>query len=166
MEAWCQGLPCWASNLFGSKWQSYMLHWAGTGSKSAAWNEEGMKWSTCRVLYAYTLTVNSADSVSKLAILGGSNDWHDMGIVYPFLQRLRYTGSGLRVRVSSFYFSILADVSKFTRNFYPFSRGKPSSTRTTQTGKSNTDFFTHGEAVSIFNKLELHLSLNFFYRNN
>ena len=39
------------------------------------------------------------------------------------LERLRYTGSGLRVPPS--YFSIFADVSIFTRNFYPFSRGKP-----------------------------------------
>ena len=40
------------------------------------------------------------------------------------LERLRYTGSGLRVWISPFYFSIFADVSIFTRNFYPFSRGK------------------------------------------
>ena len=43
------------------------------------------------------------------------------------LERLRYTDSGLWVRVSLFYFSFFADVSIFTRNFYPFSPGKPSS---------------------------------------
>ena len=56
------------------------------------------------------------------------------------MERLRYSGPGLRVRVSPLYFSIFADVSIFTHNFYPFSRGKQSSTRTTQTGKSNTNF--------------------------
>ena len=66
----------------------------------------------------------------------------------------RYTGPVLRVRVSPFYFSIFADVSKFTRNFYPFSRGKQSSTRTTQTGKSNASFLTHTEALRLFIKLE------------
>ena len=53
-------------------------------------------------------------------------------------------------QVSPFCFSIFADDSIFTRNFYSFFRGKPSSTRTTKTGKSNTNFLTHREAVSIF----------------
>jgi hypothetical protein len=48
------------------------------------------------------------------------------------IERLRYPG--LRVRVSSFCLSTFADVSIFTRNFYPFSRGKPWSTRKRQTG--------------------------------
>ena len=80
------------------------------------------------------------------------------------LERLRYTGSGLRLRVSPLYFSIFADASIFTRNFYPFFRGKPSSTRTTKTGKSNTNILKHREAVSIFIKLELNLLLNCFVR--
>ena len=50
------------------------------------------------------------------------------------LERLRYPGSGLRVRVSPFCLAIFADVSIFTRNFYPFPRGKPRSTRKRQTG--------------------------------
>jgi hypothetical protein len=50
------------------------------------------------------------------------------------LERLRYHGSGLRVRVSPFCLPIFADVSIFTRNFYPFLRGKPLSTRKRQTG--------------------------------
>jgi hypothetical protein len=45
-----------------------------------------------------------------------------------------YPGSGLRVRVAPFSLPIFADVSIFTRNFYPFSRGKPWSTRNRQTG--------------------------------
>jgi hypothetical protein len=48
------------------------------------------------------------------------------------IERLRYPG--LRVRVSPFCLSISADVSIFTRNFYPFPRGKPWSTRKRQTG--------------------------------
>ena len=36
------------------------------------------------------------------------------------LERLRYPGSGLRVRVSPFCLPIFADVCIFTRNFYPF----------------------------------------------
>jgi hypothetical protein len=39
------------------------------------------------------------------------------------LERLRYPGSVLRVRVSPFCLPIFADVSIFTRNFYPFPRG-------------------------------------------
>ena len=50
------------------------------------------------------------------------------------LERLRYPGSGLRVRVSPFCLPIFADVSIFTRNFYPFPRCKPRSTRKRQTG--------------------------------
>ena len=50
------------------------------------------------------------------------------------LERLRYPGSGLRVRVSPFCLPTFADVSIFTRNFYPFPRGKPWSTRKRQTG--------------------------------
>jgi hypothetical protein len=50
------------------------------------------------------------------------------------LERLRYPGSGLRVRVSPFCLPFFADVSIFTRNFYPFPRGKPWSTRKRQTG--------------------------------
>jgi hypothetical protein len=50
------------------------------------------------------------------------------------VERLRYPGSGLRVRVSPFCLPIFADVSNFTRNFYPFPRGKPWSTRKRQTG--------------------------------
>ena len=50
------------------------------------------------------------------------------------LERLRYPGSVLRVRVSPFCLPIFADVSIFTRNFYPFPLGKPWSTRKIQTG--------------------------------
>jgi hypothetical protein len=50
------------------------------------------------------------------------------------IERLRYPGSGLRVRVSPLCLPIFADVSVFTRNFYPFPRGKPWSTRKRQTG--------------------------------
>ena len=52
----------------------------------------------------------------------------------PLLERLRYPGSDLRERVSPFCLAIFADVSIFTRNFYPFPRGKPRSTRKRQTG--------------------------------
>jgi hypothetical protein len=48
------------------------------------------------------------------------------------IERLRYPGSGLRV--PPFCLPIFADVSIFTRNFYPFPRGKPWSTRKRQTG--------------------------------
>ena len=71
------------------------------------------------------------------------------------IEKLRYTGSGLRV--PPFYFSTFADISIFTRNCYLFYRGKPSSTRTTQTGKSNMNVLRHREAVSTFIKLKLHL---------
>jgi hypothetical protein len=54
--------------------------------------------------------------------------------VKMLLERLRYPGSGLRVRVSPFCLPIFSDVSIFTRNFYPFPRGKPWSTRKIQTG--------------------------------
>jgi hypothetical protein len=47
------------------------------------------------------------------------------------IERLRYPG--LRVRVSPFCLPISADVSIFTRNFYPFPRCKPWSTRKRQT---------------------------------
>jgi hypothetical protein len=50
------------------------------------------------------------------------------------IERLRYPDSGLRVRVSPFCLPIFADVSIFTRNFYPFPRGKSWSTRKRQTG--------------------------------
>ena len=50
------------------------------------------------------------------------------------IERLRYPGSGLRVRVTPFCLQIFADVSIFTCNFYPFPRGKPWSTRKRQTG--------------------------------
>ena len=52
------------------------------------------------------------------------------------IKRLKYPGSGLRVRVSPFCLPIFADVSNFTPNFYPFPRGagKPWSTRKRQTG--------------------------------
>ena len=50
------------------------------------------------------------------------------------IERLRHPASGLRVRVSPFCLPISADVSIFTRNFYPFPRGKPWSTRKRQTG--------------------------------
>jgi hypothetical protein len=50
------------------------------------------------------------------------------------VERLRYPGSDLRVRVSPFCLQFFADVSIFTRNFYPFPRGKPWSTRKRQTG--------------------------------
>jgi hypothetical protein len=56
------------------------------------------------------------------------------GILTSLIERLRYPGSGLRVRVSPFCLAIFADVSIFTRNFYPFPRGKPRSTRKRQTG--------------------------------
>ena len=42
---------------------------------------------------------------------------------------LRYPGSGLRVRVPPFCLQIFADVSRFTRNFYQFSRASSWSTR-------------------------------------
>jgi hypothetical protein len=61
------------------------------------------------------------------------NLWESMKIC-EMLERLRYPGSGLRVQVSPFCLPIFADVSIFTRNFYPFSRGKPWSTRRRQTG--------------------------------
>jgi hypothetical protein len=48
------------------------------------------------------------------------------------LERLRYPG--LRVRVSPFCLPTFADVSNFTRNFYPFPRGEPWSTRKRQSG--------------------------------
>jgi hypothetical protein len=41
---------------------------------------------------------------------------------------------GLWVRVSPFCLPIFADVSIFTRNFYPFPRSKPWSTHKRQTG--------------------------------
>jgi hypothetical protein len=50
------------------------------------------------------------------------------------LERLRYPDSGLQVRVSPFCLPSSADVSIFTRNFYPFARGKPWSRRKRQTG--------------------------------
>jgi hypothetical protein len=49
------------------------------------------------------------------------------------LERLRYPGSGSWVRVSPFCLPIFA-VINFTRNFYPFPRGKPWSTHKRQTG--------------------------------
>jgi hypothetical protein len=55
-------------------------------------------------------------------------------LVSKTIERLRYPGSGSRVRVSPFCLPIFADVSIFTRNFYPFPRGKPWSTRKRQTG--------------------------------
>ena len=54
--------------------------------------------------------------------------------VHLVIERLRYPDSGLRVRVSPFCLPIFADVSIFTRNFYPFPRGKPWSTRKRRTG--------------------------------
>jgi hypothetical protein len=50
------------------------------------------------------------------------------------LERLRYPGSGSRIRVSPFCLPTFADVSIFTRNFNPFPRDKPWSTRKRQTG--------------------------------
>ena len=50
------------------------------------------------------------------------------------IERLRYPGSGLRVRVSPFCLPISTDFSIFTRNFYPFPRGKTWSTLKRQTG--------------------------------
>ena len=55
-------------------------------------------------------------------------------VTREILKTWRYPGSGLRVRVSPFCLPIFADVSIFTRNFYPFPRGKPWSTRKRQTG--------------------------------
>jgi hypothetical protein len=40
----------------------------------------------------------------------------------------------VKIRISPFCLPIFADVSIFTRNFYPFPRGKPWSTRKRQTG--------------------------------
>ena len=54
--------------------------------------------------------------------------------IYKIKERLRYPDSGLRVRVSPCCLPIFADVSILTRNFYPFPRGKPWSTRKRQTG--------------------------------
>ena len=51
---------------------------------------------------------------------------------YLSIERLRYPG--LRVRVSPFCLPIFADVSIFTRNFFPFPHGKAWSTRKRQTG--------------------------------
>jgi hypothetical protein len=69
------------------------------------------------------------------------------------IERLRYPGSGLRVQVSPFCSPFFADVSIFTRNFYPFPRGKPWSTRKRQTstgvlcllfvGRLNSKNFQH-----------------------
>jgi hypothetical protein len=86
------------------------------------------------------------------------------------IERLRYRGSVLRVRVSPFCLPIFADVSIFTRNFYPFPRGKPWSTRKRQTGtgafcllfvgRLNSEHFQHltqinnaHMLVKIFNNL-------------
>jgi hypothetical protein len=49
-------------------------------------------------------------------------------------REVKIHGSVLRVRVSPFCLPIFADVSIFTRNFYPFPRGKPWSTCKRQTG--------------------------------
>jgi hypothetical protein len=75
------------------------------------------------------------------------------GVDVDELERLRYPGSGLRVRVSPFCLPFFADVSNFTRNFYPFPRGKPWSTRKRQTstgvfcllflGRLNSTNFQH-----------------------
>ena len=54
--------------------------------------------------------------------------------MFKILEKLRYPGYGLPVRVTPFCLQIFADVSIFTRNFYPFLRGKPWSTRKLQTG--------------------------------
>jgi hypothetical protein len=72
---------------------------------------------------------------------------------FSTLERLRYPGSVLRVRVSPFCLPIFADVSIFTRNFYPFPRCKPWSTRKRQTctgvfcllfvGRLNSKNFQH-----------------------
>ena len=66
--------------------------------------------------------------------LQGNEIYKEMARKNKEIERLRYTGSGLRVRVSPFCVPIFADVSIFTRNFYPFPRGKPWSTRKRQTG--------------------------------
>jgi hypothetical protein len=58
--------------------------------------------------------------------------YKNKGVKALTIERLRYPGS--RVRVSPFCLPIFADVSNFTRNFYPFPRGKPWSTRKRQTG--------------------------------
>jgi hypothetical protein len=72
------------------------------------------------------------------------------------MERLRYPGSGLRVRVSPFCLPIFSDVSNFTRNCYPFPRGKPWSTRKRQTGTGVFCLLYVGRlniAVQIFNIL-------------
>ena len=129
-------------------------------------------------LYLISITMSKAKHPANMVLLTASEHFllkFNIAHICPIskifsisslTEGFRYTGSDLRVRVSPFYFSIFADVSIFTCNFYRFSRGKPSSTRTTKTGKSNTNFLTHREAVSIFIKLELHLLLNCFFRNN
>ena len=45
------------------------------------------------------------------------------------IPRFRFTGTSIAILFTNF-----ADVSNFTRNFYPFPRGKPWSTRKRQTG--------------------------------
>ena len=47
------------------------------------------------------------------------------------IPRFRFTGTSIAI----FCLPIFADVSIFTRNFYPFPRGKPWSTRKRQTGR-------------------------------
>ena len=46
------------------------------------------------------------------------------------IPRFRFTGTSIAI----FILPIFADVNIFTRNFYPFPRGKPWSTRKRQTG--------------------------------
>ena len=75
---------------------------------------------------------------------------YDRTGIRPDIREDKIHRPGLRVRVSPFYFSIFADVSIFTRNFYPFSQIKQSIVCTTQTGKSNTNFLTHTEALSLY----------------
>ena len=72
-------------------------------------------------------------------------------------ERLRYTGPGLRVRVyRHFIFHVLLMSAYLT----------VISTHTTQMGKSNTSFLAHTRALSLSIKVEIHLLLNCFFRNN
>jgi hypothetical protein len=65
------------------------------------------------------------------------------------IERLGYPASGLRERVSPFCLTISADVSIFTRNFYPFPRGKPWSTRHVLVKVFNNQWRTSTAEVTI-----------------
>jgi hypothetical protein len=84
---------------------------------------------------AYRLYCPPSENILYTALSGTTNTGCSWQVatsrVINIIERLRYPGSGLRVRVSPFCLPIFADVSIFTRNFYPFPRW---STRKRQTG--------------------------------